>query len=60
MAAEIIDAGRFDQQTTNAERKETLEQILGDETRSRIAKNEARPLQPLLLILFQRRLRRAT
>lgn len=25
MAAEIIDAGRFDQETTNEERKETLE-----------------------------------
>jgi hypothetical protein len=42
MAAEIIDAGRFDQQTTNDERKETLEAILGDERRSKIAKNEAR------------------
>lgn len=42
MAAEIIDAGRFDRQTTNDERKETLEQILADEKRNRIAKNEAR------------------
>ena len=40
MAAEIIDAGRFDQHTTNDERKETLEQILADEARSKIAKNE--------------------
>jgi SWI/SNF-related matrix-associated actin-dependent regulator of chromatin subfamily A protein 2/4 len=28
MAAEVIDAGRFDQKTTMAERKETLEQLL--------------------------------
>ena len=42
MAAEIIDAGRFDRQTTNDERKETLEQILADEGRTRIAKNEVR------------------
>ena len=42
MAAQIIDAGRFNQETTNEQRKETLEQILADETRTRVAKNEAR------------------
>lgn len=40
MASEIIDAGRFDRNTTNDQRKETLEQILADEARSKIAKNE--------------------
>lgn len=40
MASEIIDAGRFDQNTTNEERKETLEQILADADRNRVAKNE--------------------
>jgi hypothetical protein len=40
MAAEIIDAGRFDRKTTDAERKSTLEQIVADAERNKIAKNE--------------------
>lgn len=40
MAAEIIDAGRFDRQTTNAQRKEVIKQILADESRNKVAKNE--------------------
>jgi SWI/SNF-related matrix-associated actin-dependent regulator of chromatin subfamily A protein 2/4 len=34
MANEVIDAGRFDGQTTNEERKQTLESLLQDEVRS--------------------------
>lgn len=40
MAAEIIDAGRFDRQTTNDERKEVVKQILADENRNKVAKNK--------------------
>lgn len=40
MAAEIIDAGRFDQRTTDAERKLSLEQMVADAERNKIAKNE--------------------
>jgi len=31
MADEIINAGRFDQQTTHAERRETLEKIMQEQ-----------------------------
>lgn len=34
MANEIIDAGRFDQQTSNAERRQTLETLLSDQERN--------------------------
>jgi SWI/SNF-related matrix-associated actin-dependent regulator of chromatin subfamily A protein 2/4 len=34
MANEIIDAGRFDQQTTNEERRQTLETLLTDQEKS--------------------------
>lgn len=40
MANEVIDAGRFDMQTSMAERKETLEQMLQDEASSTRATNE--------------------
>ena len=31
MADEVINAGRFDQQTTHAERRETLEKLMQDQ-----------------------------
>ncbi|KFM28455.1 ATP-dependent helicase BRM [Auxenochlorella protothecoides] len=39
MANEVIDAGRFDQQTTNDERRQTLEALLKDEARTSQAQN---------------------
>ena len=39
MANEIIDAGRFDQQTTNEERRQTLETMLQDSDRTKRAEN---------------------
>ena len=40
MANEVIDAGRFDQQTTMAERRETLETLLQDQDRGMKAVND--------------------
>lgn len=40
MANEVIDAGRFDQRTTMAERRQTLEALLQDQERNRKATNE--------------------
>ncbi|KAK2080232.1 hypothetical protein QBZ16_000085 [Prototheca wickerhamii] len=39
MANEVIDAGRFDQQTSNDERRQTLEALLQDEARTNVAQN---------------------
>ena len=41
MASEVIDAGRFDMQTSNSERRQKLEELLADEDRQRVAQNEA-------------------
>jgi hypothetical protein len=40
MASEVIDAGRFDMQTSNSERRQKLEELLADEDRQRVAQNE--------------------
>lgn len=40
MANEVIDAGRFDQRTTMAERRQTLETLLQDQEKNRKATNE--------------------
>ncbi|MEW5310062.1 MAG: hypothetical protein WDW38_001894 [Sanguina aurantia] len=40
MANEIIDAGRFDQETSMDERRATLEALLQDEDRLKVAQNE--------------------
>ncbi|KAL6753548.1 hypothetical protein V8C86DRAFT_454841 [Haematococcus lacustris] len=40
MANEVIDAGRFDMTTTMDERKATLEAMLQDEERNKLAQNE--------------------
>ena len=42
MASEVIDAGRFDMQTSNSERRQKLEELLADEDRQRIAQNEVK------------------
>lgn len=47
MANEVIDAGRFDMQTTNEERKQTLENLLADEDRYKLHTNEVPSLKEL-------------
>jgi hypothetical protein len=40
--AQVIDAGQFDMQTTNDERKQNLEALLADEERAKLATNLVR------------------
>ena len=47
MAAEIVDAGRFDGQTTHAERRETLENLLSSQANGKRAEVNVPPLKEL-------------
>jgi len=47
MAAEIVDAGRFDGQTTHAERRETLENLLQSQANGKRAEVNVPPLSEL-------------
>jgi len=47
MAAEIVDAGRFDGQTTHAERRETLENLLSSQANGKRAEVSVPPLTEL-------------
>jgi len=47
MAAEIVDAGRFDGQTTHAERRETLENLLQQQANGKRAEVNVPPLSEL-------------
>ncbi|KAK9785522.1 hypothetical protein WJX73_005391 [Symbiochloris irregularis] len=47
MANEVIDAGRFDMQTTMGERKLALESLLQDEERTKVGLNEVPSLQEM-------------
>lgn len=47
MAAEIVDAGRFDQQTTHAERRETLEKLMQESENSGVKTCQAFSMRQL-------------
>lgn len=40
MAAEVVDAGRFDQRTSNEDRRSTLEALVADSARAGVAAND--------------------